>query len=73
MLKFTIEQLNELTDHQKLLIINFSLLTSFSTKRKVLNSYSENVNLLEKAEAKMNLNKQELDFIHSFFLENDSY
>ena len=73
MLKFTIEQLNELTDHQKLLIVNFSLCTSFSTKRKVLNSYSENVNLLEKAEYKMKLNKGELDFIHSFFLENDLY
>ena len=73
MLKFTIEQLNELTDHQKLLIINFSLVIGFSTKRKVLNSYSENVNLLEKAEVKMKLNKEELDFVHSFFLENDLY
>lgn len=73
MLKFTIEQLNDLTEHQKLLIINFSLLSSFSTKSKVLNSYAENVNLLEKAEYKMKLNKKELDFIHNFFLENDLY
>lgn len=73
MLKFTIEQLNELTDHQKLLIFNFSLCTSFSTKRKVLNNYSGNVDLLEKAKYKLKLNKEELDFIHSFFLENDCY
>lgn len=73
MLKFTIEQLNELTDHQKLLIINFSLTVSFCSERQVLNSYSENVNLLEKAKYKLKLNKQELDFIHSFFLENDLY
>lgn len=30
MLKFTIEQLNELTDNEKLLIINFSLLANYS-------------------------------------------
>lgn len=73
MLKFTIEQLNDLTEHQKLLIINFSLTVSFCSEKQVLNCYLGNVNLLEKAEAKMDLNKEELDFLHSFFLENDLY
>lgn len=73
MLKFTMQQMNDLTEHQKLLIINFSLAVSFCSEKQVVNCYSENVNLLEKSEYKLKLNKEELDFIHSFFLENDYY
>ncbi len=57
MLKFTIEQLNELTDNEKLLIINFSLLANYSyiENEALYNCYIENVDLLQVAKGKLKL------------------
>lgn len=75
MLKFTIEQLNELTDNQKLLVINFSLLANYARNENeaLYNCYIENVDILQVAKDKLKLSSDEADFLYHFFLENDHY
>lgn len=75
MLKFTIEQLNELTDKEKLLIINFSLLVTYSSieNESLYNCYIENVDILQVAKDKLKISNDEADFLYHFFLENDHY
>ena len=75
MLKFTIEQLNELTDNEKLLVINFAILVSWADNenRSLYNCYLENVDILQVAKNKLKLSDDEADFLYHFFLENDHY
>ena len=75
MLKFTIEQLNELTNNQKLLVLNFATLASWADNenKALYNSYIENTNLLKFAREKLKLTDAEADFLYYFFLENDHY
>lgn len=75
MLKFTIEQLNELTDKEKLLVINFSLLANYARceNEALYNCYIENVDILQVAKDKLKLSSDEADFLYHFFLENDYY
>ena len=74
-LKFTIEQLNELTDNQKLLIINFATLANYACNenKALYNCYIENVDILQVAKNKLELSDTEADFLYHFFLENDHY
>lgn len=75
MLKFTIEQLNELTDKEKLLVINFAMLASWADNENhgLYNCYLENVDILQVAKIKLKLSDAEADFLYHFFLENDHY
>ena len=75
MLKFTIEQLNELTDNQKLLVINFATLASWADheNHSLYNCYRENADILQVAKNKLKLSDNEVDFLYHFFLENDHY
>ena len=75
MLKFTIEQLNELTDKEKLLIINFATLANYAYNENeaLYNCYIENVDILQVAKNKLKLSDTEADFLYHFFLENDHY
>ena len=75
MLKFTIEQLNELSDKEKLLVINFSLLVNYADNeyQGLYNCYVENADLLKVAKEKLKLSDDEADFLYHFFLENDHY
>ena len=75
MLKFTIEQLNELTDNQKLLVINFATFVSYASNenKSLYNCYIENTDLLKFAKEKLKLSNTEADFLYHFFLENDHY
>ena len=75
MLKFTIEQLNELTDNQKLLIINFATLSNYACDENeaLYNCYIENVDMLQVAKDKLKLSDNDVDFLYHFFLENDHY
>lgn len=75
MLKFTIEQLNELTDKEKLLVINFATLANYACNENeaLYNCYIENVDLLQIAKDKLKLSDAEADFLYHFFLENDHY
>lgn len=75
MLKFTIEQMNELTDIEKLLVINFATFAIYaSNENKALyNCYIENTNLLKFAKEKLKLSDDDVDFLYHFFIENDHY
>ena len=75
MLKFTIEQLNELTDNEKLLVINFATLASWADNENhsLYNCYLENADILQVAKNKLKLSDDEADFLYHFFLENDHY
>ena len=75
MLKFTIEQLKELTDEEKLLEINFATLASWADNenRSLYNCYLENADILQVAKNKLKLSDDEVDFLYHFFLENDHY
>ena len=75
MLKFTIEQLNELTDNEKLLVINFATLSNYACNENasLYNCYIENVDMLQVAKDKLKLSDNEADFLYHFFLENDHY
>ena len=75
MLKFTIEQLNELTDKEKLLVINFATLASWANNENeaLYNCYLENKDILQVAKNKLKLSDAEADFLYNFFLENDHY
>lgn len=75
MLKFTIEQMNELTDKEKLLVINFATLASWADNENhgLYNCYHENANILQVAKNKLKLSDAEVDFLYNFFLENDHY
>jgi len=75
MLKFTIEQMNELADSEKLLVINFAMFASYaSNENKALyNCFVENTNLLKFAKEKLKLSDFDADFLYNFFLENDHY
>ena len=75
MLKFTIEQLNELTDNQKLLVLNFATLASWADNEnhRLYNCYLENADILQVAKNKLKLTDAEADFLYYFFLENDHY
>lgn len=75
MLKFTIEQLNELADSEKLLLINFATFASYaSNENKALyNCYIENADLLKFAKEKLKLSDDDADFLYHFFIENDHY
>ena len=75
MLKFTVEQLNDLTDNQKLLIINFATLSNYACDENeaLYNCYIENVDMLQVAKNKLKLSNNEVDFLYNFFLENDHY
>ena len=75
MLKFTIEQLNELTDNEKLLVINFATLASWAGNENhgLYNCYLENADILQVAKNKLKLSDAEADFLYHFFLENDHY
>ena len=75
MLKFTVEQLNELTDNEKLLVINFATLASWADNenRSLYNCYLENADILQVAKNKLKLSDNEVDFLYHFFLENDHY
>ena len=75
MLKFTIEQLNELTDKEKLLVINFATLANYACNENeaLYNCYIENVDMLQVAKNKLKLSDAEADFLYHFFLENDHY
>lgn len=74
-MKFTIEDLKDLSLHQINLIINFSLAVNYADTHSndVKNMYVEGVNLLQQIGEKLGLNEQEKDFIYNFFLENDHY
>jgi len=71
MLKFTIEQMNELADSEKLLVINFAMFASYaSNENKALyNCFVENTNLLKFAKEKLKLSDFDADFLYNFFLE----
>ena len=75
MLKFTIEQLNELTDKEKLLVINFASVASWADNENeaLYNCYLENADILQVAKNKLKLSDDEVDFLYHFFLENDHY
>ena len=75
MLKFTIEQLKELTDEENLLVINFATLASWADNenRSLYNCYLENADILQVAKNKLKLSDNEADFLYHFFLENDHY
>ena len=75
MLKFTIEQLNELTDKEKLLVINFATLANFACNENeaLYNCYIENVDILKVAKNELKLSDNEAHFLYHFFLENDHY
>lgn len=75
MLKFTIEQMNELTDKEKLLVINFAMLASWANNENeaLYNCYIENADILQVAKNKLKLSDNEADFLYNFFLENDHY
>ena len=75
MLKFTIEQMNELTDNEKLLVVNFATLASWADNENeaLYNCYIENVDMLQVAKDKLKLSDTEADFLYHFFLENDHY
>ena len=75
MLKFTIEQLHELSDKEKLLVINFATLASWADNenRSLHNCYLENADILQVARNKLKLSDDEADFLYHFFLENDHY
>ena len=75
MLKFTIEQLNELSDKEKLLVINFATLASWADNENhgLYNCYLENADILQVAKNKLKLTDAEDDFLYHFFLENDYY
>lgn len=75
MLKFTIEQMNELTDKEKLLVINFAMLANYACNENeaLYNCYIENVDLLQIAKDKLKLSDAEVAFLYNFFLENDHY
>ena len=75
MLKFTVEQLNELTDNEKLLVINFATFSSWADNEYhgLYNCYLENVDILQVAKNKLKLSDTEADFLYHFFLENDHY
>lgn len=75
MLKFTIEQMNELTDKEKLLVINFAMLANYACNENeaLYNCYIENVDILQVAKNKLKLSDAEADFLYHFFLENDYY
>ena len=72
MLKFTIEQLNELTDNLKLLVINFATFASWADNENhgLYNCYFENADILQVAKNKLKLSDNEVDFLYHFFLEN---
>ena len=74
-MKFTVEDLKDLTLHQINLIINFSLAVNYADTHSndVKNMYVEGVNLIQHIGGKLKLNEQEKDFIYNFFLENDHY
>ena len=75
MLKFTIEQLYELTDNQKILVIKFATLANYACNenKALYNRYIENVDILQVARDKLKLSNNEADFLYHFFLENDHY
>ena len=75
MLKFSIEQLNDLTDNEKLLVINFATLASWADNENhgLYNCYIENADILRVAKNKLKLSDDEADFLYHFFLENDHY
>ena len=75
MLKFTIEQLSELTDKEKLLVINFATLASWADNENhgLYNCYLENADILQVAKNKLKLSATESDFLYHFFLENGHY
>lgn len=74
-MKFTTEDLKDLSLHEINLIINFSLAVNYadSHSNDVKNMYIEGVNLIQHIGEKLRLNEQEKDFIYNFFLENDHY
>ena len=57
MLKFTIEQLNELTDNEKLLVINFATLASWAGNENhgLYNCYLENADILQVAKKQVKI------------------
>ena len=75
MLKFTIVQLYELTDKEKLLVINFATLANYACNenKALYNCYIENADILQVAKNKLKLSDDEADFLYHFFLENDHY
>lgn len=75
MLKFTIEQLNELSDKEKLLVINFAMIASWADNENhgLYNCYLENADILQAAKNKLKLSDTEVDFLYHFFLENYHY
>ncbi len=75
MLKFNIEQLNELTDNEKLLVINFAIIANYADAENeaLYNCYVENADILQVAKNKLKLTDNEADFLYHFFLENDYY
>ena len=75
MLKFTIEQLYDLTDKEKILVIKFATLANYACNenKALYNCYIENVDMLQVAKDKLKLSDNEADFLYNFFLENDHY
>ena len=75
MLKFNIDDLKDLTEHQVLLVINFATLASWADNENhgLYNCYLENADILQVAKNKLKLSDDEADFLYHFFLENDYY
>ena len=67
--------MNELTDNEKLLVVNFATLASWADNENeaLYNCYIENVDMLQVAKDKLKLSDTEADFLYHFFLENDHY
>lgn len=74
-MKFNAEQMKDLTEHQKLLLVNFTLVIAYcnTTSNAVENCYIEGANLLEIGKRNLNLSDDDIDFLYHFFLENDLY
>ena len=74
-MKFNLEDLKDLTEHQVLLIINFTILVSYADNENeaLYNCYIENADLLQIAQDKLKLPDEDIDFLYHFFLENDHY